>query len=133
MAKRAKKSDSGRKLAIEAARIAEDLNCEEIVVLDLSEVSPVADYFVIATGTSPRQMTTVADGIAEHGGSVGQRVWKTAGRAGGEWIVLDFVDVVVHIFDQAHRRYYDLELIWGDAPKVRWKKPQPRKPKSDGE
>jgi len=91
-------------------------------VLDLRGVSPVTDYFVICTGTSDRQMRTVADDIAEHGRSIGQKVWQVAGAESAEWIVMDFVDVVVHIFDESHRRYYDLELIWGEAPKVRWQR-----------
>ena len=127
MAKRISKNDPARALAIEAARIAEKNNAEEIVVLNLWDISPVADYFVICTGSSDRQMRTVADEIARYGQSVGQKVWHVAGERSGQWIVMDFVDVVVHIFGQAHRRYYDLELIWGEAPKVRWRKPRKRK------
>ena len=114
---------SGRKLAVQAARIAHDGHCDRIVVLDLRRISPVTDYFVICTGTSDRQMRSIADEIARHGKSVGQSVWRVAGTRTAEWILLDFVDVVVHIFDQEHRRYYDLELIWGAAPKVRWRRP----------
>lgn len=126
MAKRISKNDPARALAIEAARIAEKNNAEEIVVLNLRDISPVADYFVICTGSSDRQMRTVADEIARYGQSVGQKVWHVAGEMSGQWIVMDFVDVVVHIFGQAHRRYYDLELIWGEAPKVRWRRPRRR-------
>ncbi len=107
-------------LAVAAARTARDDNCTDIVVLDLRGISPVADYFVIATGTSDRQMRSTADDIAEFGKSIGQKVWKTAGMNGGDWIVMDFVDVVVHIFDADHRDYYDLELIWGEGPRVDW-------------
>ena len=122
--KAARKPDKGpaRELAVAAARAAHDANCEEILVLDLRGISPVTDYFVIATGTSDRQMRSVAQDIAEHGASVGQKVWHVAGEETAEWIVMDFVDVVVHLFDETHRHYYDLELIWGDAPKVRWKR-----------
>jgi ribosome-associated protein len=127
LAKRISKNDPARALAIEAARIAEKNNAEEIVVLNLRDISPVADYFVICTGSSDRQMRTVADEIARYGQSVGQKVWHVAGERSGQWIVMDFVDVVVHIFGQAHRRYYDLELIWGEAPKVRWRKPRRQK------
>ena len=126
MAKKATKKDAARKLAIELARAAAEFHAEDIVVLDLRGVSPVTDYFVIATGTSGRQMRSVADEIARQGQSLGQPVWQTAGMEGADWIVLDFVDVVVHLFDSEHRKYYDLELIWGEVPKVRWKKPQPK-------
>ena len=122
MAKSKVKKDTARKLAIEAARLCEAGNCEEILVLDLRGVSPVTDYFVIATGTSDRQMRSVADDIMAHGREVGQKVYRTAGMEAGDWIVLDFVDVVVHLFDNEHRRYYDLELIWGESPRVRWRK-----------
>ena len=118
--KRVKKRDEARELAIQAARLAEQSNCDEIVVLDLRKISPVADYFVICTGSSDRQMRSTADEIADYGKSVGQKVWHVAGMDSGEWIILDFVDVVVHLFDPPHRSYYDLELIWGGAPHVRW-------------
>ncbi len=122
MVKRTRKKDEGRKLAVAAARIAHDNNAEDITILDLRRVSPVTDYFVICSGTSDRQIKTVAEEIAQHGKSVGQKVWRMAGKEVADWIVLDFVDVVVHIFDETLRRYYDLELIWGAAPRVRWKR-----------
>ncbi|MFB3893193.1 MAG: ribosome silencing factor [Phycisphaerae bacterium] len=116
------RKNAGRRLAIDAARLCEAGNCEEILVLDLRGVSPVTDYFVIATGTSDRQMRSVADDIIAHGRDIGQKVYHVAGIQRGDWIVLDFVDVVVHLFDLEHRRYYDLELIWGGSPRVRWRK-----------
>jgi len=120
--KRTKAKDTARELAVAAARVAQDGNCDDIVVMDLREVSPVTDYFVICTGTSDRQMRSAANDICEYARSVDQRVWRVAGTESAEWIVLDFVDVVVHLFDQRHRSYYDLELIWGAAPKVRWRR-----------
>jgi ribosome-associated protein len=123
---RAAKTSQGRKLAIELARICEHNNCTEIVVLDVTGISPVTDYFIIATGTSGRQMRAVADDVGRYGKSVNQPPWHVAGLDAADWIVLDFVDVVVHLFDEAHRRYYDLELIWGESPKVRWRKPKAR-------
>ena len=125
MAKKATKKDSARKLAVEMARLAQDANCEDVVALDLRGVSPITDYFVIATGTSGRQMRSVADDMSQLGKAGGSRVWHVAGLEGGDWIVLDFVDVVVHLFDQPHRKYYDLELIWGGSPRVRWKRRTP--------
>jgi len=115
-------------LAVAAAHIAHRDNAEGIVVLDLRDISPVTDFFVICTGTSARQLRTVADDIAEYGKAVGQKVWHVAGQDGGDWIVMDFVDVVVHLFDQEHREYYDLELIWGEAPRVQWKRCKPPSP-----
>ena len=120
MAGRSKKSTTARELAVAFARIARDDNCEDIIVLDLRGISPVTDYFVICTGTSDRQLQTAADDIARHGKAVNQKVWRVAGTQQAQWIVMDFVDVVVHLFDREHRTYYDLELIWGEAPRVNW-------------
>lgn len=119
---RVKKTDAAKKLAVEAARIALDNKCEDVIVLDLKDRSPITDYFVIATGSSDRQMRSVADELTKYGKSIDQAPWHVAGLESSDWIVLDFVDVVVHLFDQAHRRYYDLELIWGEAPRVTWRR-----------
>ncbi len=143
MVKKKVRKITTRQLAIEAARIAHDRHGEDVVVLDLRGISPVADYFVIFTGTSERQMSAVADEIAETAARSGHKAIHVAGLGsnqparrssggggpahrslgGGGWILLDFFDVVVHVFDDEHRKYYDLELIWGDAPRIRWKKP----------
>ncbi len=120
MGKRVTKRDSARKLAVQAARLAADNRSEDIVILDLRGVSPITNYFVICTGSSDRQMRAVGDEICRGGESIGQKVWKVAGMDSDGWILLDFVDVVVHIFDEAHREFYDLELIWGSAPRVKW-------------
>jgi len=107
-----------RQFAQVAAKLADDRHCTDIAVLDLQGASPATDYFVIATGTSDRQMRTVADEISEAGR---ERGFKRFGRAGydqGRWILLDFVDVVVHLFDSEYRDYYDLELLWGDAERI---------------
>lgn len=106
--------------AVASARLSRDTNCEDIVVLDLRGVSPVTDFFVICTGTSDRQMRSTADDICEYGKSTDYKVWHVAGKDTGGWIVLDFVDVVVHIFDEKNRAYYDLELIWGGSPRIDW-------------
>ena len=122
MAKRSAVRTAARALAVEAARIADDNNAQDVVVLDLRGLSPVTDYFVICTGTSRPQMRAVAEKVAAYGRSIGQSTYREAGVDGGQWAVLDFVDVVVHVFGPAHRQYYDLELIWGSAPKVRWRR-----------
>jgi ribosome-associated protein len=127
--KRSRKKDPACEFAVAAARSAHESNCQDIVVLDLRGISPVTDYFVLCTGTSDRQMRTVADDIAEYGDSVGERVWHIAGFESAQWILLDFVDVVVHLFDDRFRRYYDLELIWGAAPRVQWKPRARRNPR----
>src|SRR5512138_703431 len=111
----AKSAPSGLEFAKEAARIAEDMRAEDVVILDLRGISSVADFFVIGTGTSDRQMRAVADQIEEYGRGVGQKPYGVSGYDSPSWLLLDYVDVVVHLFDPAKRHYYDLELLWGDA------------------
>ncbi len=120
MAKTSTTRNPARKLAVDAARLAHDDNCQDIIVLDLHDVSPVTDYFVICTGTSARQMKSVAEHIIKMGEGQGSKPYTVAGMSSPDWIVVDFVDVVVHIFDETHRKYYDLELIWGESPRVNW-------------
>jgi ribosome-associated protein len=120
--KRVRKKDPIRELAVAAARLAHDSNCEDIQVLDLRGRSPVTDYFIIATGTSGRQLRSVADDLAAYGKAAGTKAWHIEGQETAQWILLDFVDFVVHLFDEETRHYYDLELMWGDSPRVRWQR-----------
>ena len=111
-----------RQFALAVAKLAGERHCTDIAVMDLTGISPATDYFVIATGTSDRQLRSVCDEIATHGKGKGHPVWQVAGRDSGDWVVMDFVDVVVHLFEQSRRSYYDLELIWGEAPRVDWQR-----------
>ena len=113
-----KQDKTAEVFAIDVAKLALGRRCSEVVVLDLRGKSPATDYFVIATGTSDRQMRTVADEICQAARGQGLQRFGRAGYAQGRWILLDFIDVVVHIFDDEYRRYYDLELLWGDAEKL---------------
>lgn len=83
-------------------------------------MSSVADFFVIATGTSDRQMRAVADHLREFAKEHDYPCMGVEGYEQTQWILLDFVDVIVHVFDQQRRTFYDLELLWGDVPKVDW-------------
>jgi ribosome-associated protein len=114
-----------RSFALAAAKIAEERHCTNIVVLDLQGKSPATDYFVIATGTSDRQGRSVADEICEKARELGRQRFGSAGYEQGRWVLLDFVDVVIHIFSSEYRDYYDLDLLWGDAKKLKWEKPSP--------
>ena len=106
--------------AIELARIAHDHKSDDVVGFDLRGISPVMDYTVIATGMSDRQMRAVSDAIIDYGKKVGQKPYGFCGYEGDTWMVIDFVDVVFHIFSKTAREYYDLELLWGDAPRIAW-------------
>ena len=106
--------------AVDVARIAAAHKTEEIAVLDLRGLSSLTDFFVVGTGTSDRQMHAVFNRIAEHARSVGRRAFKVAETRQATWFLADYVDVVVHLFDSRHRQYYDLDSLWGDAPRVGW-------------
>lgn len=108
-----------RKFAVEAAKLAVSRRCENTVALDLKGISPATDYFVIATGTSGRQMKTVCDEINELAASMGISRFGRAGYEQGRWILADYVNVVIHIFDAEYRDYYNLEMLWGDAKKLK--------------
>jgi len=111
--------------ALEIAQLISDRHGYDIVILQVGEISPITDYLLIATGTSDRQLVSVADELQRLGKKKGNKVWKVAGQDSGDWVVLDFVDVVVHLFSEDLRRYYDLELIWGEAPRVEWERDEP--------
>jgi ribosome-associated protein len=112
--------ETARQFAIDAARLASQTHCHGVTVLDVSAISPVTDFFVIATGTSQRQMRTVCDEIEELGGPRDFRSISKPGYEGSHWILVDFVDVVVHVFDQEARAFYDLDNLWGDGKPVEW-------------
>ena len=113
-----KRSSNEKKFALAAAKIAAERHCSDIVVLDLTGMSPATDYFVIATGTSNRQMRTVADEINQAAKKHNLQRFGRAGYEQARWILLDYIDVVIHIFDGEYRGYYDLELLWGDAKRL---------------
>ena len=112
-------TDRSRDLALAAARVAEETRGADVRVLDLREITPVFDYFVIATGASRRQLHAMADEIEkvlkkEHH----DRKRGGEGYEEGRWIVLDYGDVMVHLFDAEAREYWDLEHLWSDAKQV---------------
>jgi len=111
-----------RELALEAARMCNDDKCTDIVLLDVRELSQVTDYIVIGTGTSDRQMRSVLDHIEDLGKERGFPVYRVSRDDRAAWLLADFVDVVVHLFEPNARAHYDLEMLWGDAPKVDWRR-----------
>ncbi len=90
----------------------------DVVVLDLRKVSDATDFFVIASGSSDVHVRTLAEGVVEAVGEAGQRPHHVEGVAAGRWALLDFVDVVVHVFHPTLRDYYQLERLWSDAPVI---------------
>jgi ribosome-associated protein len=109
-----------RDLAILAARTASSKQGEAIVVLDVSELISITDFFVIASGTSDRQVMTIAEEVSKALKGRKVRSLRREGEAGATWVLLDFGDVVVHVFNEQEREYYRLENLWRDAPVVAW-------------
>lgn len=112
-----------RKLALLSREFADNKKAENIAVLDVRELSSVTDYFVIATGTSEPHLRAIVDEITtrlreEHD----LRPRAVDGTLQTAWIVLDYFDVIIHVMRQEVRERYDLETLWGDAPRVRAKK-----------
>jgi ribosome-associated protein len=103
------------------ARIADDKKGEGIIILDLRKQDYVAEYFVIATGSNERQRMAIAGDIQAQMRELGERPFGVAGEKMAQWILVDFVDIVIHVFSPDARKLYDLELLWGDAPRVDWK------------
>jgi ribosome-associated protein len=113
--------EAARQFAVQSARLAASTRCHNVVVLDVSGISPVTDFLVLATGTSPRQMKTVIDDLEEMAEAQGERALSRVGDDSASWTCVDFVDVVVHVFSQDARGYYDLDGMWGDAARVEWR------------
>lgn len=103
------------KLAIAAL---EDKKAEDIKVIDISEVSVIADYFIIANGTNRNQIQTLADNVEEMLGKAGVELKQVEGYDSANWVLLDFRDVIIHIFDKDNRLFYDLERIWRDGKMI---------------
>ncbi|MBX3426390.1 MAG: ribosome silencing factor [Pirellulales bacterium] len=107
------------KLALAAARTAEENNAREVTVLDMRAVTPVFDYFVIATGNSRRQLHAISEEIDNHlEKDLGDKRLGIEGYNESRWILLDYGDVVVHLFDEETRGYYALEDFWNQATRV---------------
>ncbi|MGH7549871.1 MAG: ribosome silencing factor [Gemmatimonadota bacterium] len=99
-----------------AAREAADRRGQDVVLLDLRGLTSATDYFVIVSGESDVQVKAIAARIEERLGREGMRPWHVEGLQNGRWVLLDYVDFVVHVFHKAARRYYELERLWADAP-----------------
>jgi ribosome-associated protein len=103
-----------------AARVAADNKARDILVLDMRPCTPLFDYFVIATGGSRRQIHTLAEEMDAALRAEGDERMGIEGYEASKWVVQDYGDVVMHIFDPDMRDYYKLEELWADAPRVDW-------------
>ena len=111
----AKARSSAHDLALAAARLTLTKRAEDVAILDLRELEGVADFFVLATGNSEVQVRAIADAVDEGMDALGAKVWHSEGYEARRWILLDYVDFVVHVFHAKAREYYLLDKLWGDA------------------
>lgn len=107
--------DSWEKTLLLARSALEKKACD-LVVMEVREISSIADYFIICSGRSDRQVQSIAQGIEENEAGISPR--SVEGTSRGHWVLMDFSDVIVHIFYEPVREFYDLEGLWGDAPRI---------------
>ena len=107
-----------KEMALLAVQALEDKKAEDVCVIDISEVSIVADYFIIAGGNNKSQIQALSDTVEEKLGKAGYPLKQIEGYQNANWVLLDFGDIIIHIFDRENRLFYDLERIWQDGKKV---------------
>jgi ribosome-associated protein len=109
-----------RLVAVTAARAAAEKQGADITVLDVRSLIVITDFFVIVSGSTSRQVKTIVDGAEEALRGLGVKPLRREGETERRWVLLDYVDVVVHVFGEEERRYYDLERLWKDADRLSW-------------
>lgn len=107
-------------LARTIADVLDDKKALDIGLLDVGDLLQICEVFVVASGGSRRQVLTLAETLEEHVESLGRRALRVEGREDAEWLLIDFGDVVVHLFQPPTRDFYSLERLWGDAPRLAW-------------
>jgi ribosome-associated protein len=112
-----KEPDSGKR-ALLCINASLEKKAKDLVVLKVKEVSAFADYFIICSGTSDRQVRAIADAIQENLKLMGILPMGVEGEAAGQWILMDYDDVIIHIFLETVRSFYDLERLWSEAPRM---------------
>lgn len=119
---RAARLDTARRFGVDAARLCAARRCRNVRVLEVAQLSPVCDFFIIATAASARQMRTVARELEEHARGFDLRALRSTHREepNERWVAIDLVDVIVHLFSEEARQFYDLDGLWGDAPEIQW-------------
>lgn len=111
-------AETVKRMAGVAIHALEDKKAEDIRVIDISQVSVLADYFIIANGTNTSQIQALADEVEEKLGREGYPLRQMEGYDHANWVLLDFGDIIIHIFDKENRLFYDLERIWRDGKMI---------------
>jgi len=110
----------GRDIAVTAARAAAAKQAADVTIMDVHGLIVITDYFVIASGETERQVKTILEEVERAVRDLGEKPIRREGDADSRWVLLDYIDVVVHVFAQEEREYYDLERLWRDAPRLGW-------------
>ncbi len=116
--KRREKPMEAKELAKLAIQALEDKKAEDVKVIDISDVSTIADYFIIASGKNRSQIQAMCDNVEETLERAGAAMKQTEGYKNANWILMDYGDIIVHIFDTENRLFYDLERIWRDGKEM---------------
>ena len=111
-------TELSRNIALEIARVINEKKGQNIKVLDIQSLSTIADYFVIANGTSTRQVKALVDIIEDRMKEIGIDIHHKEGYHNGRWILIDFLSVIVHIFLEEERDFYNIDRVWKDATQV---------------
>lgn len=106
-----------KQLVLAAQKAADDKKAESPAVLDLRKSSFAASYFLVVHGTSDRHTRTIAQNVIDELAGQGVKAWHVEGMREGRWILIDFIDLIVHVFHHETRKFYDLERLWGNAGK----------------
>lgn len=106
---------SSKRFANKVAKLALSKKAENVLSMDLRGLTTTCDFFVICEGTSDVHVRAIADAIVEGMKNTGEKAWHVEGYEAKRWILVDYVNVVVHVFDEETRDYYQLERLWGDA------------------
>jgi ribosome-associated protein len=118
-------TDNTESVACTCAHLADERKADDIVVLEVAELTVLAEYFVIATGRNVRQINAIAREIDRQMEELDQPRLGVEGEAESGWVLIDLADVIVHLFTPRMRELYDLEMLWGDAPRVEWQDVEP--------
>ena len=110
--------NESKKMALLAVEALEDKKAEDITIIDISEVPVLADYFIIADGSNRNQVQAMADSAEEALGRAGYDAKQIEGYQSANWILMDYKDIIVHVFSKEDRAFYDLERIWRDGKQI---------------
>jgi len=116
----ADESNDELRFACHVARLLSDSRCENVVAMDLRGISQITDFFLIATGSSDRQIRSVADDVKKLARQEGEQVSAVTGEDAAQWMIIDLFGTVVHLFEPHLRAYYDLESLWADGKRIDW-------------